>query len=871
MSFTKNITFLLFALLIGFGAEAQVSSDTTAFQVVDSAKIENQERGTNEAIDSLFIREEETARKNIPKIGLLLNQIVTKAKNYSIEMGRLNLILRDRPDYTTLDSRIPTLRQTAVDLEKVILDNQEEANNRFLNGVENFLNYFQNEQENLDEIVNKRLEDLIDVGNRLDEIRQDSIMSLTLKNREILPEIDDELKLIQSEIKRLDSALISQELEIATYQAKIADLSIQFLNLRQFFRESERSVQRRSWNKEVNYLWEPETYSSEKSYNELYSESFTTNQFVFVRYLTINRTYLLISFGILLFVYILTRITIRRVETQKEFADQILGRIGFLKKNLFISCTIAVIPFVFTFIDNPTIVFGSLISLVFVTFSGFVAKDRLPKRVFTLWLVFFPFYLLSPTMGLAWGTNYDERYFDLIAAIAGIVLAFLMLRETSKNKFSGSNVIRYLSIFLLCFSLFSLGLNVFGRVSLAKTYVISGISNFYRGIALFLFVQIILKLVYIWLEASKKESDVLTSFFDFQEIQQRVESVVNVFAAALWFYSVTYYLGFFNPIFDSVQSFLVEPRTLGNLEYEFSTILLFFIILIATAFVANNIAYFASVFDQKSGSSRNKRLGSSILLIRLGIIMIGLFIAMAAAKIPLDKITIVLGALSVGIGFGLQTIINNLVSGIILAFERPVQIGDNIQVGELLGTVQEVGIRASKIRAYDGSEIILPNGDLLSQSLINWTLSDKRRRIELIIGVGYGSDMVLVNQVLEDVLDRERVLKNPPAKVFMQEFGDNSVNFRLLFWVENMDIWLEMRSEVMNAIFSAFKDNNIEIPFPQRDLYLKSVPNNLENIAEALEVKEAILAPKDLENEGSSEEVEENKPEEKDNKKPSKE
>jgi small-conductance mechanosensitive channel len=205
---------------------------------------------------------------------------------------------------------------------------------------------------------------------------------------------------------------------------------------------------------------------------------------------------------------------------------------------------------------------------------------------------------------------------------------------------------------------------------------------------------------------------------------------------------------------------------------------------------------------------------------------------MTAAKIPFDKIAIVLGALSVGIGFGLQTIINNLVSGVILAFERPIQIGDEIQVGENSGTVKEVGIRASKIQAYDGSEIVVPNGDLLSQSLINWTLSDKKRRIELIIGVGYGSDMKLVHSVLEDVLSRERILKVPTPKVYMQTFNDSSVDFRVLFWVESMDIWIDVRAEVMSTIFEKFAENNIEIPFPKRDLYLKSVPSNWkENIS----------------------------------------
>lgn len=223
-----------------------------------------------------------------------------------------------------------------------------------------------------------------------------------------------------------------------------------------------------------------------------------------------------------------------------------------------------------------------------------------------------------------------------------------------------------------------------------------------------------------------------------------------------------------------------------------------------------------------NAQSRNKRLGNSILLIRLGIITIGFFLALTVAKIPLDKITIVLGVLSVGIGFGPQTTINNLVSGIILAFERPIQIGDEIQVGTHSGTVKKVGVRLSKIQAHDGSEIILPNGDLLSQSLINWTLSDKRRRIELIIGVAYDSGMGKVKRLIEEGSDQEKILKTPTSKVLMQTFGESSVDFRVLFWIESFEFWIDVRAEIMTAIFKSFAENRIEIPFPKRDLHLKT-------------------------------------------------
>ena len=196
-------------------------------------------------------------------------------------------------------------------------------------------------------------------------------------------------------------------------------------------------------------------------------------------------------------------------------------------------------------------------------------------------------------------------------------------------------------------------------------------------------------------------------------------------------------------------------------------------------------------------------------------------LAIIASSIPVEKINIIIGALSVGIGFGLQTIVNNLVSGVILAFEKPVQIGDLIEVGGHTGTIKEMGIRASKIATYEGSEIIVPNGDLLSQHLVNWTLSNNNRRVELLIGVAYGSELKKVRQLLYSlVIQRDDVMKEHEPMVLIHNFSDNSVDFRVLFWVADISKWLELKSMVMTDIYESFAEQGIEIPFPQRDVHL---------------------------------------------------
>jgi len=189
----------------------------------------------------------------------------------------------------------------------------------------------------------------------------------------------------------------------------------------------------------------------------------------------------------------------------------------------------------------------------------------------------------------------------------------------------------------------------------------------------------------------------------------------------------------------------------------------------------------------------------------------GFLLALAATKIPIDRITIVLGALSVGIGFGLQNIIENLVSGIILAFERPIQIGDQIEVGDKAGTVKEIGIRSSRIRAGNGADIVLPNGSLISQGLINWTLKDHTRKIDFIVGISNDSDATKTKALLDEIINNADVLKQPPPRVWFHDFGKNSIDFKVQFWVKHLDEGTPRKSETIAQIIEAFNANGIKL------------------------------------------------------------
>lgn len=212
-------------------------------------------------------------------------------------------------------------------------------------------------------------------------------------------------------------------------------------------------------------------------------------------------------------------------------------------------------------------------------------------------------------------------------------------------------------------------------------------------------------------------------------------------------------------------------------------------------------------------------------LVHYGLITFGFLFALGALGLDLRNITIIGGALSVGIGFGLQTIVNNFVCGLILLFERPIKVGDYIELNGQWAEIKDIGLRATTVQTFDRADIMVPNSDLISNQVINWTRSDRLARLKARVGVAYGSDVTRVMQILlECVADHREIMRSPEPRVYFMGFGDSSLDFELRFHVKDIDQWYPVTSDVHRAIDQRFRDAGIEIPFPQRDLHFRQEP-----------------------------------------------
>jgi small-conductance mechanosensitive channel len=254
-----------------------------------------------------------------------------------------------------------------------------------------------------------------------------------------------------------------------------------------------------------------------------------------------------------------------------------------------------------------------------------------------------------------------------------------------------------------------------------------------------------------------------------------------------------------------------------------ASLIIFTLIVLASVFVTR---VFTRVVFDRILKKFNLKEGIRYTLRRLTeytMILVGVIVAFQFVGIDLSGLAVIFGLLSVGIGFGLQSVTANFVAGLVLLFERPIKIGDRITVGDVEGDVEEISMRATRVRTLNNISIIVPNSQFVSSNIVNWSYGDLRVRLDIDVGVSYGSDLDLVLRSLKEVaLENPGVLKDPAPDVLLREFGESSWNMRLRAWIDNPKGHHTIRSDIHCAIVRKFREKGIEIPFPQRDLHVRS-------------------------------------------------
>jgi small-conductance mechanosensitive channel len=280
-------------------------------------------------------------------------------------------------------------------------------------------------------------------------------------------------------------------------------------------------------------------------------------------------------------------------------------------------------------------------------------------------------------------------------------------------------------------------------------------------------------------------------------------------------------LGLLNPALSVVDTVLSAKLERGSISISLGDVLAF-VLAVWVSYLISNFIRFVLREDVYPRTRIAPGISFAISsLLNYIIITLGFVVGIGLMGVNLTKVSVLAGALGVGIGFGLQSVVNNFVSGLILLFERPVQVGDTIEVGDLQGEIKHIGIRASTVRTWHGSDIIVPNAQFITEKVTNWTLSDQLRRIDLPAGVNYGAAPRQVIDLLEKVAAvNPRVLQDPPPNALFMGYGDSTINFELRAWTDQFKNWQQIRSELAVAVYDAVYAAGMTFSFPQRDVHI---------------------------------------------------
>ena len=448
-------------------------------------------------------------------------------------------------------------------------------------------------------------------------------------------------------------------------------------------------------------------------------------------------------------------------------------------------------------------------------------------------------YLLHRLGFVVVGAPLLERFYLLaigVLTLAALLWFLLRLRSQARTSFVVAYPALYRSIGSLFVAAIVVGMiaNAVGNVSLAEALTRGVVVSSYMGLVLYAANEVLNAILKLLL-AHPAESGLRIATEHTEGLLQSLGRLLNIAALAVWVVAALNSFRMYQPVAEWVTATLTHPFELGQMSITLGGVLLFLISVWVSLWLAKMIRIVLRDEVLPNIELPHGASNSIATLTYYAVATIGLIVAFAAAGFQPSQLTIVVGALSVGIGFGLQNIVNNFVSGLILMFERPIQPGDVVEVSGTSGTVREIGMRATRLKTSDGADVVVPNGTLLSQNLLNWTLSDTSRRLEVNVGVAYGSDLKRVLEILlSAAIATPGLIASPAPSVTFVGMGASSLNFSVSGWTNDFANWGAIRSNMAVRVYDALAAAGVEIPFPQHDVHVRSIsPEARANLAPA--------------------------------------
>lgn len=631
------------------------------------------------------------------------------------------------------------------------------------------------------ENLKQESENIIGQRKKLRGIIKDTIFRKIIRDSVLREQFSPQLKGMREKFRSTDSILKANLSTLNAYKAETSRKKIIISESLDIVNDRLDRSGATMFGNECPNLWESAHDISATNFAPYITGKFPVEIKAFSYYFgySLRSTLMIMLFTGLIFWWIRSNLAFLRsknkIDTLEEFNFRALNH-GALVPSIIVGLNVAIALNLYA----PALYIEFLHLLLLIVLTVTFSK-RWTGRALSRWILLVLIFVAFSFVDLFLKVSFIQRCIFISINIVAIRYGMVYLKAIREQLY----VKRFFSLanfVFISFNLLAIVFNLFGRVSIAYTLSLTAIIAITQMIALSVLLKIIIEMITLQIYTTRLKRGI-SRIFDHESLAKNAQKPFLVLVTYLWIVVIASNLNISETLYNIAGRVFNRENSIGSFSFTIGSVLMFLLIVWIAHLLQNFVAFFFGEIEMETEENVNKRQHSKLLITRLVLLICGYLLAISASGMPVDKITIILGALGVGVGLGLQSVVNNFVSGVILIFERPIQIGDVIESGNQSGRVKEIGLRTTKIDTANGAEVIIPNGNILSQNITNWTYSNNYKLADLSFQVNGKTNPDELIQIIQSTLNTlPEVATDLEPQILFQSVAEERLTIRLRFW-----------------------------------------------------------------------------------------
>jgi small-conductance mechanosensitive channel len=759
---------------------------------------------------------ERTERRKFDS-SLFSNDNIPSRGDYLASLEKIFTILSQVPAVTTtfiqlddIDDKLDDEDSALQILKERIMTDDRTLNIRNLQMFNTLLDELDKSTNSYSKVLDQYDKKLDNVKKNISNMRKDTLMLHIFRDSSLKASFMPQLLQLRTKWRQADSLVRLNGDEINDLQARTTANAITIEDLAYRVDQALSTVGTKAFGKERRYLWEPRSPGAHSGFSRENLKKSVAGEQQLARYYFANtrsKRQWLVFTGLLFFFWIAFNFRrLRRMNAMKTVED---FKFRYIKPWPVISSLVFMLSLAPLFDAHAPAIYIESAQFLLMLLLTIIFYRQQSRMLFYGWCIFMLLFLLVPITRILGLPFSWQRWIYLIQNGVSIALGLFYLFDPRirDNRPRLAKAAAWLYVIL---NLLAVICNGWGRVTLSQIFSATAVYTFAQTVSLAVFVRSVVEAFLLQIQTSRIRKK-YPEHFDHDKITRSIGRFFGGIAILLWLIVFFSNLNLFDALNDLLTDVFNTPRQVGSLPFTLGGILLFAGIIWVANFLQKYIAYFfGDVGDDASLDDSGQR--SRLLVTRLILLTAGFLLAVGASGLSIDRITVIIGALGVGIGLGLQSIVNNFVSGIILIFDKPLRLGDTVEIGDKKGRVKEIGIRSSTLLTEEGAEVIIPNGDVLAHNIVNWTLSNNHVRMSLSFTIDrQHAEAVQPDAIKEIVRGSARVFAGRQPDVLINILNSKSIEIKVLFWGNDITKTTLTSAEVRAAIYRYLDKQGINV------------------------------------------------------------